>query len=297
MDLISKGIRDGTPYEILEAQVERMPQELKALYADTLRRIDQDYSSEAYIMLQVALCSLVPLPVDLFMASVDMAHSAKFVLNMPIEPPIGNLVSQKSRLTSRSGGLLELTSTLHATEDEVATPVVQFIHQTVREYFLTVPRDELGLFRHPSDQSNEDGNMFLVRSCVAQNERMMLVKRDLFLYASRAMRSNQDKKAEINGLIERALLVRGHSDLEWFLNQRSGSLYKNLQEKVVTDDRRRTVLSMLAVAEGFPEYVTVGNTDLALDVCLHIAAAGFDFGGLLGNSDNRKATKHLLDVG
>lgn len=56
-NLLSKGIRDGTPYAALEDKVTRMPRELKDLYADTLRRIEVEYTSEAYIMLQIVLCS------------------------------------------------------------------------------------------------------------------------------------------------------------------------------------------------------------------------------------------------
>ena len=72
VDLLSKGVRDGTPYSALEEQVNKIPQELKDLYADTLRRIEPEYSSEAYIMLQIAHCSLVPLPLQTFMASLDV---------------------------------------------------------------------------------------------------------------------------------------------------------------------------------------------------------------------------------
>ena len=44
---------------------------------------------------------------------------------------------QMSRLMSRSGGLLEVVSISNpdaATEDESSTLVVQFIHQTVKEF-------------------------------------------------------------------------------------------------------------------------------------------------------------------
>lgn len=66
MDLISKGARDGTPYPVLEEMASQMPQELEELYADTLRRVEPDYSVEAYRMLQITLCSLVPLSVEDF---------------------------------------------------------------------------------------------------------------------------------------------------------------------------------------------------------------------------------------
>ena len=290
MDRISKGVRDGTPYAALEEQVKSMPLELQALYADTLRRIDPDYSSEAYIMLQVALCSLVPLPVDVFMASVELAQTP---------PTIGTMVSHKSRLTSRSGGLLELRSSAITADntfeygDNEASLVVQFIHQTVREYILTVPRHELGLFGVPHDKLSEDGNMFLVRSCVAQDEWITYIKRNLFLYASRAMESNQDKQAEINSLIKRALLGNGRYNLGWFLKQQRGIFFENLEE-LIDEGASDLALLRVAVANWFPEYVTVDPVDPAL---VHIAAARTNFDRLSRDTDNRKAIKHLLAIG
>lgn len=313
MDRISKGVRDGTPHEALEKQVKSMPLELQALYADTLRRIDPDYSSEAYIMLQVALCSLVPLPVGVFMASVELAQEVRFRSKSAIEarinasdlslipvaatvaPSIEVQVSHKSRLTSRSGGLLELTSSAISVEDtpkpgdNEATLVVQFIHQTVREYFLTVPRHELGLFGVPNDILSEDGNMFLVRSCAAQDEWITCIKRDLFIYASRAMESNQAKQAEINNLIKLALLGDGPYKLGWFLRQQGLTLFEFLEAGPPDIALRR-----LAVAKAFPEYVTVGTVDLALG---HIAAARTNFDSSTWDTDNRKAIKHLLAIG
>ena len=295
MDRISKGVRDGTPYVALEKEVERMPLELRALYADTLRRIDPDYSSEAYIMLQVALCSPVPLPVDVFMASVELAQNTSSHYSVELEVPIPKQDSHKSRLTSRSGGLLELTSSAIRAEDTLesgdseASFVVQFIHQTVREYFLTVPRHELGLFDVPHDKLSEDGNMFLVRSCVSQNEWVTCIKRDLFLYASRAVESDQAKQAEINTLIKLALLEDGYYKLEWFLKQQRHTFFRSLEGRLPD-----LALSRLAVAKGFPEYVTVGSEDSAL---VHTAAGRTNFDSSSWDTDNRKAIKHLLAIG
>ena len=74
VDLLSKGIRDGTPYPALEEQVNALPQELKELYADTLRRIEPEYTSEAYILLQTVLCSLVQLPLHVLLATLDVNY-------------------------------------------------------------------------------------------------------------------------------------------------------------------------------------------------------------------------------
>ena len=71
MDFLSKGIRDGTPNTILEDQISKIPPELGDLYAATLRRVEPQYSEEAYIMLQITLKSLEPLPLRDLMVILD----------------------------------------------------------------------------------------------------------------------------------------------------------------------------------------------------------------------------------
>ena len=280
-----------------------MPQELQALYADTLRRIDPNYSSEAYIMLQIALCSLVPLHIDVFVASVEFAQYtpplASLIDRTRAPHSVETMISQKNRLTSRSGRLLELTSSTVTADDtpksgdKEPSPVVQIIHQMVREYFLTVPRHKLGLCGILTDRLKEDGNMFLIRSCVGQDEWNTCIKRDLFLYAKGAVKSNQDRAAEINSLIERALPWDGDYNLKWYLHRQSEAFSPRLAALIV-NDRPDLALSRLAVAEGFPEYVTVDIKDHAL---IHAAAARTNFGRLSWDTDNRKAIKHLLAIG
>ena len=117
IDLVSKGLRDGTPYSTLEEQMNRMPQELKALYADTLQRIKRGYRKEAYIMLQTVLCSLVPLPLDTFVACLDMnAYDQDEMTGLRLDVSKSPLAiaertakeptaSMNNRLISRSGEL------------------------------------------------------------------------------------------------------------------------------------------------------------------------------------------------
>ena len=102
-DFLAKGIRDGIPFATLENEVARMPQELKDLYADTLRRIEPEYSTEAYIMLQMVLCSDSPLPIDLLMASVDRVlhwDSAVSSSSKPIDSKFDPPNSLRSRNSS-----------------------------------------------------------------------------------------------------------------------------------------------------------------------------------------------------
>jgi hypothetical protein len=98
---LAKGIRDGTPLVELEDQLSKMPQELKELYINTLRRIEPEYQDEMHIMLQIALCSFSPLPLKAFLQCTFYSKR-----NEELED-CGTEEEMLRRLTSRSGGLLE----------------------------------------------------------------------------------------------------------------------------------------------------------------------------------------------
>jgi hypothetical protein len=103
VDELVKGIRDGTALSLLEEKVSKMPEELGDLYRHTLERIEPDYVEEAYIMLQITLCSLSPLPIETFMKCVSFSRWKK-IHDASEEEMI-------RQLTSRSGGLLEVIVT------------------------------------------------------------------------------------------------------------------------------------------------------------------------------------------
>lgn len=98
---LAKGIRDGTPLVELEDQLSKMPQELKELYINTLRRIEPEYQEEMHIMLQIALCSFSPLQLKTFL---------KCTFYSKRNEDLGDCGTEEEmlrHLTSRSGGLLE----------------------------------------------------------------------------------------------------------------------------------------------------------------------------------------------
>ena len=72
VDMLAKGLQDGTPQRTLEELVNKIPRELRDLCADTLRSIEPEYSLEAFIMLQTALCSFESLPLKSFMAILNI---------------------------------------------------------------------------------------------------------------------------------------------------------------------------------------------------------------------------------
>ena len=161
VDLLVKGVRDGTPIAELEIQARAMPQELRDLYAHTLRRIEPEYTTEAYIMLQIALCSLAPLPLKSFMGC--LGYNYYFLLHgFPNQNQERNveesLSSQVRRLASRSGGLLEAVSIPIPSGAEGNEPdrIVQFIHQTVKEYVQLLQHD-LGLSKVLPKALEENG--------------------------------------------------------------------------------------------------------------------------------------------
>ena len=183
VDQLIKDIRDGTPFLVLEDLITKMPQELKDLYAHTLRRIDSEYCAETYIMLQTALCSLSPLQLPFFM------KSASHNLGQPIIED-ATFDSQLRRLESRSGGLLEAVypdtelvsdepKPLEELDDRnelaledaqlvsrtasVVECRVQFIHQTVKEYVRDYQHD-LGWKETTPTMQLESGYFYLLNS-------------------------------------------------------------------------------------------------------------------------------------
>jgi hypothetical protein len=176
LDELVKGVRDGTPMSRLEEKVTQMPEELSDLYRHTLKRIEPEYAEESYIMLQIALCCLSPLPLQTFTKCVSFSRWQK-VHEATKEEMIRQIVS-------RSGGLLETISTSRSTEiipkeDEsedgasdiavlgfdIDDSVVQFIHQTVKD-FVATNRSHLGLPLGTSFKA-ESGYLYLLESGVS----------------------------------------------------------------------------------------------------------------------------------
>ena len=273
VDLLAKGIQDGTPHRTLEEKVNKMPQELRDLYADTVRRIEPEYSSEAYIMLQTTLCSFEPLPLEVLMYISDVnSDSPRLDPAWYGDLPVESTSSQKSRLASRSGGLLEAVQR-DQSESESDELVVQFIHQTVKEYVQTAPKN-LGLAQASSKILEANGYNFLLRTCsYCYNEWVTCIKKDLFDYARCAARKCKEDygahESECSRLISEIIedvdtsmnpiLARGPIDLLWFLEKQKGDFFGDFLseikgESITKGERRPMQIARLAVAMNFPEY-------------------------------------------
>ena len=150
-------------------------------------------------MFQTALCSLVPLQLNTFMANLDYnlaqiptqsstnrrAPSASGLLDHPMDSHEG----RKKRRISRSGGLLEIVKLIVLNEDPEnpsANFVVQFIHQTVKKYMQLTSRVQFGGLGLTPIISGMTGDYFLLRSCeVVSDQWPGPIKRDIFSYAKR----------------------------------------------------------------------------------------------------------------
>ena len=277
VDLLAKGIQDGTPHRTLEEKVDKIPQELRDLYADTLRRIEPEYSLEAFIMLQTTLCSFEPLPLKVLMLTSDL-NTNFFEMNPP--PPVfpwqaGNFTeqstsSQKSRLASRSGGLLEVVQRDQSVSESDAL-VVQFIHQTVKEYVQSASRN-LGLAQFRFDIHQDNGYRFLLRTCANSRGGMVsCVKKDVFDYARCAAKKYKEDyrahESDCSRLI--SAIVKDVRDsmrfspeekyvsinLKWFLREQKGSFFTDILSDITANERDLEMqLPTLAVAMNFPEY-------------------------------------------
>jgi hypothetical protein len=210
VDELVKGVRDGTAFSLLEEKVSDMPEELGDLYRHTLERVEFDYAQEAYIMLQIALCSLAPLPLRTFMFCVSLIRHGKVYKSSEEE--------MLRQLASRSGGLLEIIETFREStetgtsneipngsskiivtsypdeyedvwedlddEDFRTTIAVQFIHQTVRD-FTAKSRNHLGLRLDDTNFVCETGHLYLLESAVKFGWRRWAqeLTRSMFEYA------------------------------------------------------------------------------------------------------------------
>ena len=198
VDVLVKGIRNGTAPAALERQAQDIPQELEELYGDTLRRVEPEYQCECFIALQIAVCSLIPLSIRTFLEVTSKNYnyfSAKghqrsqsgyeTLSDDMIQGTSGPY--HKRWLESRSGGLLEV---VQQSPSDKWTPeeqgfVVQFIHQTVKD-FIKSSHHTLKLSSIPPEVMQEDGHVFLLRACEeSENEWICDVKKDMFSYAKR----------------------------------------------------------------------------------------------------------------
>ena len=150
--------------------------------------------------------------------------------------------------------------------------------------FIQSSQHRLGLVDVPSKRLSEDGNLFLLRSCIRYNGPLSQLQRDLFIYAVRASTPSPSsgtetfgdaRTSEVISLVADNLLPKQYRDLEWFLDQRSG-LFPHYLKVMVKEGERETALMKLAVAAGFPALIRKFKDSVSMEHLglLHTVVAG-----------------------
>ena len=285
VDMLAKGIQDGTPHRTLEEKVNKIPRELRDLYADTLRRIEPEYTSEAFIMLHTALCSFELLPLKVFMAisDINVAYCDDLIIpSVNMEQPTS---SHKSRLASRSGGLLEVVQRDQSVPESDGL-VVQFIHQTVKEYMQSASKT-LGLSQIPSKILQENGYKFLLRMCAnCHSELVACIKKDVFEYARCAAKKGKENFGAYDSecwefvslivkYVRQSLMLNpsGPIDFKWFLAKQRGSFFTDLLSEVKANEGNSKAIE--AKEWGFNSEFHMGfNSEFKIDSSVRKVAGG-----------------------
>ncbi|KAI4159714.1 MAG: hypothetical protein LQ342_006329 [Letrouitia transgressa] len=276
VDQLVIGVRDGTTFSALMVELEKTPPELEELYRHILRRIDPKYSSETFIMLQIILCSLVPLDLTTFVECVDYVLAWYFphqrVPNAYSMELLGkdSFASKLLRLASCSGGLLEIVSEVSTTITDTKSQKdrVQFIHQSAKE-FIAESRLDLSL-RDWNQELNsvaiKTGHEFLLITCGSCDAWVKSIKLDIATYAKLTdehVRANTNLRADYVNEIDmifsqrstRFSTTEGFGFDWWISNQKQEvkELFENVKEYKL--ERSMT----FAVAANLLSYVESGE--------------------------------------
>ena len=218
-------------------------------------------------------------------------------------------VRLQSRLESRSGGLLEAVSMAVSDESaqaELLHLVVQFIHQTVKEYVQESPRG-LGLTQVSPKTLDQNGYDSLLKVCAGSaDEWVSHVKKDVFAYARSTARKYKEPDGAFNTQwketlaqivqdVESAMGPVGPIGIEWFLRQQQGSFFEALQSD--SSLSYKSVLLRLGVAMDFPEIVLLRVTVRELFELIHIAAAAPSITTVVRDPDYERTIRFLAGMG
>ncbi|KAL8678393.1 MAG: hypothetical protein Q9186_005235 [Xanthomendoza sp. 1 TL-2023] len=208
VDQLVKSIRDGTPYKTLRRMIAETPEELQDLYDNTLCRIDPGYANETYVMFQLVLCSIEPLPLDTVVKATEMSLDRYLNDNNNQRTNASGKVSDNLStegllrwLISRGGGLLEAypagAQADHLCESGTSHLYVQFLHQTTKEYIQS-PRAYDLMKRVASQLTNKNGFYFLTLSSQSCSAWVAPIKVHMLHYAKLVEVDNRiDARLEI----------------------------------------------------------------------------------------------------
>ncbi|KAI9892641.1 MAG: hypothetical protein M1814_001334 [Vezdaea aestivalis] len=172
---MEEGLTDGEdPFE-LGQNLAAIPGDgdLEELYSGILLRLRSNYLVEAFLMLQIVYSAVEPVPsTELFQAlDITRKGSLNYDWSVPRE------ADKERRILSRCRGFLEVQQSFSRDEQgiEYHTPVVQFLHQSVKEFLrdsrsFEDMRDKLRpTWTSPPSWLPENGYAFLLRYRVCQH--------------------------------------------------------------------------------------------------------------------------------
>jgi len=138
---------DGATVAELRETLDDIPTELEGIFALLLEGIPPKYSAEANKMLDIVLCAKRPLSPREFRYAMALVTDTLPESHTQLETSRSTVqddTSMKRRMLSRCGGLLEVKTVKGTWLDDDSsrdgsTGVVQFIHQSVKDYLLSTP--------------------------------------------------------------------------------------------------------------------------------------------------------------
>ncbi|KAK5087257.1 hypothetical protein LTR70_007374 [Exophiala xenobiotica] len=143
---IIAGVRDGLSLAELQDEVSKFPDDLDEFFDHMLKRVDKKYHLETIIIVETILrSSTAPTPEYLLLvllANTKVASRTEIGSSESITRAALDNDGFVRRLQSRCGGLVEIVPIGGHTGDwswnteSYPKHIVQFIHQTVKEYFL-----------------------------------------------------------------------------------------------------------------------------------------------------------------
>jgi hypothetical protein len=135
---LQEGLANGDTISMLQKRLRALPTDLEPFFEHILRSVDKVYQEKLGGMFQVALQASEPL--SLLTYSFLDEDDPDFSIKLPPSPlDLAEIQSRQDdtrrRINGQSKGLLEV-STVHL-EYTTATPNVEFLHRTVRDFLNT----------------------------------------------------------------------------------------------------------------------------------------------------------------
>ncbi|CZR69786.1 uncharacterized protein PAC_19686 [Phialocephala subalpina] len=138
-----RGLENGNTVAELRENLKAIPSELSGLFDILLGKIDPAYIPETNIMLSIVLIAVRPLTLSEFRYAMAFSSDKEFDSYSDMKASkavVQTDLAMMKRIRSRCGGLLEAKVLLDPdgpTSNSSPKKIVQFIHQSVKDYFIS----------------------------------------------------------------------------------------------------------------------------------------------------------------